>query len=512
MFAHLRSEAARVLRNPHFWAVLSMFIVGALLHYPQQIINFDSPSLFSFIGLNRHAVERVYLLAPIAYASFFFYTRGSLISLGIAGSIMFPRAVLISSNPADALFESAVVIVVGVVVNILLSAYRKGKDHLVQALSQVEEVKQKLLASERRHQSLSGLLSRIIDGSPIATFVLNKEHKVLYWNQAIESLTQIGKEEIIGLDEQWRAFYSEKRPALADLIVDGASAKEIEQYYQGKCRKSPLIAGAYVAEDFFPDLGRDGKWLHFTASPIRADDGETTGAIETLQEITDRKRMEENVRYYVQQATRAQEEERKRLARELHDDIAQSLLVLAQGLDILDSTKRSELSDQALRQAIGELHVEAISALQNVRRYAQDLRPRILDDLGLVAALEWLAEDLAKTPVIDAQAEIIGNERSLPTETQLLIFRITQEALNNIERHAQASKATIKLHFLDDRLEMTVSDNGKGFEVPKRLGDLASLGKLGLAGMRERAQLLKGELTINSKIGKGTTLSVVVPL
>jgi PAS domain S-box-containing protein len=512
MFTHLRSEAARLLRNPHFWAVLSMFIVGALLHYPQQTLNSDSPSLFSFIGLSRHAVERVYLLAPIAYASFFFHTRGGLLSLGIASSIMFPRAVLISLDRADALFESAGVIVIGVVVNILLSAYRKEKDYLAQALSQVEQVKHKLLVSKRRYQSLSELLSRIIDGSSVAFFVINKEHRVLYWNQAIEFLTNMSKEEIIGSDEHWRTFYSEKRPALADLIVDGASAKEIERYYQGKCQKSSLIVGAYEAEDFFPDLGRDGKWLHFTASPVRADDGETIGAIETLEDITERKRMEENVHYYIQQATRAQEEERKRLARELHDEVAQSLLVLAQSLDMLSSAKRPRISNQALKQATEELHNQAVSALEDIRRYAQDLRPRIIDDLGLVAALEWLAEELAKTQAIDAHAEIIGNERNLPTETQLVVFRIAQEALNNIRRHAQASKATIRLEFLDDRLEMTVSDNGKGFEVPKRLGDLTSLGKLGLAGMRERAQLLKGELTIDSKVGRGTTLSLVVPL
>jgi PAS domain S-box-containing protein len=489
-----------------------MFIFGALLHYPQQTLNADLPSLFSFIGLSRHAVARVYLLVPIAYTCFFFHTRGGLISLGIASAIMFPRAVLISLNPADALFESAGVIAIGAVVNLLLSAYRKQKEHLAQALSQVEEVKQKLLVSERKYQSLSELLSRIIDGSSVAFFVINKEHKVLYWNQAIESLTNLSKGEIIGSDGHWRTFYPEKRPALADLIVDGASAEEIEQYYQNRCQKSSLIAGAYEVEDFFSDLERDGKWLHFTASPIRNDNGEIIGAIETLQDITERKRMEENVRYYIQQATRAQEEERKRVARELHDEAAQSLLVLAQSLDMLSSAKHPKLSNQALREAVEELHDQAVSALEDIRRYAQDLRPRIIDDFGLVAALEWLAEDLAKTPAIDVHTEIIGNERNLPAETQLLIFRIAQEAVNNIRRHAQASEATIRLEFLNDRLELTVIDNGKGFEVPKRLGDLAGLGKLGLAGMQERTQLLKGELIISSKVGRGTRLSVVVPI
>ena len=103
-------------------------------------------------------------------------------------------------------------------------------------------------------QSLLGseMLAKIIDGSSIPSFVINKQHKVIYWNTAIEALSGIKREEIIGTDEQWRAFYTEKRPTMADLIVDGAPANEIEAYYRGKCKKSHLIDGAYEAEDFFP--------------------------------------------------------------------------------------------------------------------------------------------------------------------------------------------------------------------------------------------------------------------
>lgn len=508
----MKTRALEIFRNHHFWIIVAMFIAGLMLHYPQQLLTLDSSSIFASAGLTRHTVERVYLLAPIAYGSYFFYIRGTLISLGIAGSIMYPRALFISANQVDALFESSGVIVIGIVFGLLLRAYRKEKDYLATAVSQLEESRQKLLTSEETQRNISELLSRIVDGSPIATFVIDGKHKVLYWNQAIEALTRIYKEEIVGSDEHWRSFYEERRPILADLIVDSASTGEIERYYRGKCRESPLIPGAYVAEDFFPNLGKDGKWLHFTASPIRGSNGKIIGAIETLEDVTERKQIEENVHYYIQEATRAQEEERKRLARELHDDVAQSLLVLTQGLDFLGSTNRPKLSGKALKQAIDEMHARAVDALQNIRRYAQDLRPRILDDLGLIAALEWLTEDLAKNQAIDAGTEIAGKERKLPDETQLLIFRIAQEALNNVRKHARASRVTVRLEFLEDRLELTVSDNGRGFEVPKLLGDLASTGKLGLAGMRERVNLLQGKLAIKSTEGKGTTLYAVVPL
>ena len=355
------------------------------------------------------------------------------------------------------------------------------------------------------------LLSKIIGGSPVPSFVINKQHKVTHWNTAIASLTGIASEEIVGTDEQWRAFYTDERPVMADLIVDGASAKEIEAYYPEKYKKSRLIHGAYEAEDFFPALGECGKWLHFTASPIKNGDGETIGAIETLQDVTEENQLEENMRYYVQLITKAQEEERKRIARVLHDEVAPSLLLITQRLDTTTSGTRPRLSE-SLKENLEGLRSQTIEALEGLRRCAQDLRPRILDDLGLIAALEWMTEELVKNYGIDAHLEIVGTEQTLPAEVQLLLFRIAQEALGNIKRHAKASNAVVTLEFGDDSLKMTVSDNGKGFELPERIGDLASIGKLGLAGMQERAQLLRGSLEVKSELGKGTQVVAKIPL
>ena len=139
----------------------------------------------------------------------------------------------------------------------------------------------------------TSMLSRIIDGSSIPSFVINLEHKVIYWNTAIESLSGIKREEIIGTNEQWRAFYKEKRPTMADLIVDEASAKEIESYYPNSYEQSRLIEGAYEAENFFADMGSNGRWLHFTGSPIKDDSETIIGAIETLEDITERHVVEE---------------------------------------------------------------------------------------------------------------------------------------------------------------------------------------------------------------------------
>ena len=177
------------------------------------------------------------------------------------------------------------------------------------------------------------MLSRITNGSPIPTFVIDQQHKITHWNTAMEALTGYDQAKMIGTDSHWQPVYSAKRATMADLIVDGGPTDEIDEYYRGKYRKSHLIEGAFEVEDFFPTLGGAGKWLHITASPIRNDAGELVGAIETLQDVTEEKQLQENMRYYVQLITRAQEEERKRLARELHDDLSSSLLLLIQRLD-----------------------------------------------------------------------------------------------------------------------------------------------------------------------------------
>lgn len=136
-------------------------------------------------------------------------------------------------------------------------------------------------------------LSAILNDSPVLQFVIDKDHNVLYWNQAMAEYSGISPEEIIGTDKHWQAFYSEKRPCLADLILEG-DFKLIDKWYSGKYNESEHLKGAYVAEDFFPSIGENGKWLHFTAASIKDAEGEVIGALETLEDITERKNLEKS--------------------------------------------------------------------------------------------------------------------------------------------------------------------------------------------------------------------------
>jgi signal transduction histidine kinase len=222
----------------------------------------------------------------------------------------------------------------------------------------------------------------------------------------------------------------------------------------------------------------------------------------------EQKRLQENLRYYLREVTKAQEEERKRISRELHDETIQSLVVLSRRLDSLASTTSGMLEDCRLK--LEELREQVNDTIQSIRRLSQDLRPAALDRLGLLSALEWLASDVAKYSGVETTVKIVGTERRLPEEAELVLFRITQEALRNVWRHSQATKAEITVVFDENRTRIAISDNGKGFKLPKSINDLARDGKLGLAGMQERAQLLNGTVRVESEPGKGTKVIVDV--
>ena len=237
-------------------------------------------------------------------------------------------------------------------------------------------------------------------------------------------------------------------------------------------------------------------------------DGTITGFSHVARDITLEKQQQENVRAYIQQITRAQEEERKRISRDLHDDVSPDIIVLIQKLDNITSTQRSRVE---VRESLNEVREQAVKALQGLRATAQGLRPRIIDDLGLVAALEWIAEEMERDQKIHITVETKGMDRKMSSETQILLFRIAQEALNNIRKHARASKVAIRLEGGDNEIRMTVADDGHGFKAPEKIEGMVSAGRLGLMGMHERARLLNGDLHIKSAVGEGTEISVRLP-
>jgi len=166
-------------------------------------------------------------------------------------------------------------------------------EELEQKINELEKEAAQRKQIENALRKTEERLSQITeDFCSVPTFIINENFFITHWNRSCENITGILAKEVVGTRKQWKAFYSEERPVMADLIVNEASEEEMARFYGDKCQKSALIEGAYEAEDFFPNMGESGRWLFFTANPLRDHDGKIIGAIETLQDITDRKQAE----------------------------------------------------------------------------------------------------------------------------------------------------------------------------------------------------------------------------
>ncbi len=216
-----------------------------------------------------------------------------------------------------------------------------------------------------------------------------------------------------------------------------------------------------------------------------------------MEEVAAEKRaMDQAYRHLV----RGREEERESLARELHDQTIQSLVGL-----------KFHLAETA-PDTQTELQAEIDGMIEALRELCAGLRPPALDRLGLVAALRSYVDDFGARTGLPVELRVDGEERRLPPEAELSLFRVAQEALANAWKHAQAPKVEVGLSFGEEAVKLTVCDRGRGFEVPERLGTLAEDGHFGLVGMRERLELVGGALRLTSEPRQGTTIAAGVPL
>lgn len=206
----------------------------------------------------------------------------------------------------------------------------------------------------------------------------------------------------------------------------------------------------------------------------------------------------------VERVIRAQEDERKRIARELHDQTSQSLVSLLVQVKLAETAP-----DKRTRaQNLDDLRRQLRQMLDSTRRMAFDLRPGVLDDLGLLEAIRWFVERCeCEGTAITVKAN--GAMKELPPQLQTALYRITQEALSNVIKHSRATQAFVKMEQHPGSIELEIGDNGSGFDPAALAGKKESLG---LFGMRERAELLGGALNILSAPGQGTHITVRIPI
>lgn len=213
---------------------------------------------------------------------------------------------------------------------------------------------------------------------------------------------------------------------------------------------------------------------------------------------------------YMTQIFRAQEDERSRIAQELHDDTIQTLMVIASNARSLLSSRKFQLIP-AVRENLEWTGDTSLRLAEDLRRLSLDLRPSILDTMGLLPALNWLVSSFGSGHNIDGQFEVDGEIRTLEPEVDVAIFRIVQEALSNVGRHSGATKVCVRVKYLLRLLKLSIKDNGTGFTLPKEIASYSHEGKIGLLGMHQRARSLGGTLTVDTKSGKGTLILVQVP-
>jgi signal transduction histidine kinase len=211
---------------------------------------------------------------------------------------------------------------------------------------------------------------------------------------------------------------------------------------------------------------------------------------------------------YARKITRIQEEERKRIAYELHDDTVQYLSILKLQIDSLINS--GKIQSPEIIEKLKYLEKDAGRAVDDIRRYSHELRPAILEHLGLKAAMEQITEDVNKLQQMTVELNVEGEEPRLSEDIRLGFFRIAQEAINNARKHSKASKVTINLIFGDSQVKMLITDNGTGFDVQEAKNRISSKGSLGLMSMYERAGLMGADLNIESGIGQGTIVTVNV--
>ncbi len=205
---------------------------------------------------------------------------------------------------------------------------------------------------------------------------------------------------------------------------------------------------------------------------------------------------------------KAQEEERKRVAREIHDGPAQSMANLVMRAEVCE--KLMDLNPGKVKEELQELKGMVKASLQEVRKIIFDLRPMVLDDLGIVPALKRYVMEFQHRTGIEVDLAIVGLEKRLGSTLEIALFRILQEALSNVAKHSRANRVQVRMEFADDWVNILIADNGCGFQVEKEMGKGHDC--YGLIGMRERVELLEGKLSLRSTLGKGTQIIAQLPV
>lgn len=443
------------VREPRFWIVQAMVVGLAAAHLAIDIVSAAEPSTIPA------GVPVALLLAPVSYAALRYGLSGSVATAVWATLLWLPDLLLPRDrgHAGNDLIELALVIAVAVFVGYHIDAERLERTHAERARSEQQ-------ATEARYRQL-------FDTNAAPILVVSRSGSILDANPAARALV---RENVVG------------RP-VHDILGSGADAI-------GDGTGNVIAISTPQA---------DLRYYRVNVAHVPAKPEEKPLIQLVLQDVTEERAEGERVHRFAELLLKVQEEERRRIAQELHDEPLQLLVHLARSLERLVTTPQTPAT---LTEDLEGSRRQTLDIATRVRAVVAGLRPPALEQLGLASALRGFLADIGDTTALPADLQVTGTEMRLHPEIELAAFRIAQEAVNNVIRHADARKLLLTLDFDGGGLCLRVVDDGRGFD-PTVPDTQLQAGHLGLLGMRERAALAGGRLTVHSAPGQGTTVAAI---
>jgi PAS domain S-box-containing protein len=367
----------------------------------------------------------------------------------------------------------------------------EGRPATLNFLSDITErkrIEKDLKQSEERYRQLVETMNEGMG-------VMDENARITFINESFCKILDYRKDEMIG-----RSVFD---------FIDRADHAVLKAQIK---RREKGESGGYE----IPWLRRNGQKIYTVVSPrsIFNESGQFKGSFAVLTDITERKKAEEELkksheqlRNFAKRLAEAEEIERQKIARELHDQVGQNLTALGINLSILRNQLSGALTGQTDARLNDSMSILAETA-KKIRDVMSDLRPSVLDDYGLMAAIRWLSERISTRTGLTIRVEGLDTKVDFSSETEITLFRIAQELLTNITKHAKATEVSIRLESMDGRIQFIISDNGIGFD-PTALGQTGE-SRWGLLNVRERTDAIDGILTIASRPGQGTRIVIEV--
>jgi PAS domain S-box-containing protein len=342
-------------------------------------------------------------------------------------------------------------------------------------------MEEQLIATNRLIKKSEERYRALFDNSPVATVVVDHEARIISFNQARDNSG--GRTPNPG-DVMYRDFAGEHEIDMHAELMDCIRMGVSKQFPQQKYRD---------------------KYLNIRMSPFFA------GAIITSHNVTQLKQSELQIRSLTQDLLKAQELERQRIARELHDNVAQDLGALKLACETLFD-QNPEVPAK-IKQSVAKFSTRLSNAISQIRSLSYNMQPLSLEQLGLAHAVDSFCDDYEQANSLSVDCSYAGFEKlTLDFDTQINIYRFVQEAMNNVRKHAAASNLKVRLIASHPDLIIRIEDDGKGFDVKNRMAEALKEKRMGLRSMQERITLLKGQLEIQSQIGWGTKIVARIPV